>query len=225
MKRTIYLLLLILGFSIATTAQLPTASEIAQQKIKKITRIYQENTKASITWQYNNNGHETSMYAYGKRINYKQITYSDNNRIITLKQFLDNCTESNNSVYQYNEDGSYRIDDTGKQYGTKSNSSFNKKGQPVSSTVPDGSIYHYLYNEKGLLIKMFSEPKNGAIVFTNEYVYDTNGKLVTQTNTGQYTATIAYEYGSNGLLTKETITAGTTETGKEITVFLYEYGS
>ena len=36
MKRTIYLLLLILGFSIATTAQLPTASEIAQQKIKKI---------------------------------------------------------------------------------------------------------------------------------------------------------------------------------------------
>lgn len=213
-----------MGVISSIAAQEPCSSEIAKQQIKKIIRINEENKASTLTWYYDDYGNDTALYAGNRRVYYKLISYDNDKRVKTIRQFMDDATETDNFLYSYNADGSYKIESTAMKYGYKSSETFNEKGSPVSQILPDGSVYHYLYNSSGQLIKMFNEPKSEGTFFSNEYFYDKDGHLVTQHITGKNVATIKFEYGSTGLLSKKIITDGEeNDPGKEITVLLYEY--
>ncbi|MGB4845547.1 MAG: hypothetical protein WBP16_13850 [Ferruginibacter sp.] len=192
----IYIILLMLGMGNAALAQEPVAAEIVKLKIKKITRQNQENNTVTgrTVWFYNEKGDDTAMYAYGKRIYYKLITYDAKQRMQTIEKFSDDGKKTETIKYSYKPDGSYTIENTDTQYGMKNTDIFDTKGLQLSRTIPDGSVYHYIYNNKKQLIKMYSEPKNGGLEFTNEYTYNSAGKLISKINKGEYASTSVYEY-------------------------------
>ena len=223
-QKTLFLLCLPLFTAGIVSAQLPTADEIKNLKIKKISWAEQPSGDNSRTESYYDaNGNDTAQYAYGRKSYYKTIEYDSKQRISSVKQFSAEGEETENTIYTYKPDGSFITINKDKKYGLVNKEEYNKKGQKVSHTVPDGSIRLYEYNTKDQLVKLYSEPKNGGIKFTNTYNYNKAGKLVSQENTGEYPATYKYVYDDKGLLKKAIITTGNVAEGVVSTVYLYEY--
>ena len=181
-QKTFFLICFSLFTASIVSAQQPTASEIKKLKIKKISSSEQgSNSKTEL--YYDANGNDTVQYAYGIKSYYKTIEYDAKQRINSIKQFSAEGEETESTVYTYNPDGSFTTLNKDKKYGLVNKEEYNKKGQIVSHTVPDGSIRHYEYNTKDQLIKLYSLPKNDGVKFTNTYTYNKAGKLISQENT------------------------------------------
>lgn len=220
-----FFLLILIGFSGSSMAQMPTAAEIKAQKIKKITRqkVGDNSTAGKTEWLYNANGDEIAMYSYGNRSYYNELEYDAKKRIKSIKKFADDGKERETTMYNYKPDGSFTTVNTDKAYGMTISTVYNSKGNPVSETIPDGSIRHSIYNSQGQLIKYYAVPKNDGMEFTNTYKYDKAGKLVSQVNTGEYGATMNYDYDAKKLLKKSTTTVVDEDGNKEITEYEYKY--
>ncbi len=219
---------LLVCFSLFTagivSAQQPTAEEIKNLKIKKISLAEQQGFADSKTELYfDANGNDTAGYAFGIKSYSKTIEYDEKQRINAIKVFSAEGEETESTVYTYNPDGSFTTLNKDKKYGLVNKGEYNKKGQIVSHTVPDGSIKHYEYNANDQLIKLYSEPKNDGIKFTNTYTYNKAGKLISQEDTGDFPATSTYVYDDKGLLTKAIITTGNVTEGVVSTIYIYEY--
>jgi YD repeat-containing protein len=222
LQKTFLLVCLFLFTAGIASAQQPTANEIRKLKIKKISWA-EEGGSSKTEIYYDANGNDTAQYAYGIKSYYKTIEYDAKQCINSIKQFSAEGEETENTIYTYKPDGSFTTVNKDKKYGLVNKETYNKKGQIVSHTVPDGSIRHYEYNTKEQLVKLYSEPKNDGVKFTNTYTYNKAGKLVSQQNTGEYPATYKYEYDNKGLLKKLTVKTGNEEEGVVKTVYICEY--
>lgn len=223
MKFPFLIFMLCTGFN--ALAQKPTAAEIKKFKIKKITRQDEGNKTAEgrTEWYYNSNGDDTATYNYGARSTYKTIIYDAKQRIKTITQFSDTGAETEITEFTYKTDGSYTAVNKDKQYGMTYIDEYDVNGLKKQTTIPDGSVHHYVYNAKNQLVKLYSEPKNGGMEFTVVYTYNTKGNMITQVNKGEYSTNNTYEYDVKGLLKKATIKAGNDDEEKQVTVYVYSY--
>lgn len=217
--------LFMLGMVLDSYAQLPTAAAIKKYKVKKVTRQDQGNLSevGRTEWYYNSQGDDTATYNFGKRTNYKTIEYDEKSRIKTVKEFSDNGTERETTIFTYNPDGSFVSANTDKQYRMSITNHYNSKGLKVKTIIPDGSVHHYEYNAKSQLIRKYAEPKNGGLAFTVTFSYNAKGQMTEQLNIGDYPSKTSYEYNDKGLLKKSIISEGAGSEEPEIRVYLYEY--
>ncbi len=225
MQKNYVLILVLIGISFNGIAQMPAATEIKKLKIKKITSQDQANSSAAgrTEWYYNNHGDDTATFRYGKRSNYKIIEYDTKQRIKTVKEFSDAGAERETTVYTYKPDGSFVSVNTDKQFGMKNTIIYDTKGREISHTIPDGSIWHSVYNSKGQLIKFYAEVKNGGMEINNLYTYNAKGQMVKEEKKGEYQAVNTFEYDAKGLLKKSINTTGSDSDDKRITVYQYSY--
>ena len=226
MKKKFLVSLILLSAGLGLYAQLPAAPEIKEKKIKKITKKskYENSDVVSVTeWYYNANGDDTATYDDGIRRSYKIILYDAKQRIHSIKQYSAGGNETDETIYTYKPDGSFKTVNTDKQFGLKNTSEYDTKGSQKNRTIPDGSIYQFVYNTKGQLIKQYSIPKNRGIKFSKAYTYNAAGKLTASENTGDYPFSSRYEYDAGGLLKKVANTSVGDDNKKEVSIEYYEY--
>lgn len=198
-------IILLLVFVNAVYAQLPTAIEIKENKIKRIVILRNEATNPSLVeWYYDDNGYDTAKYENGKRLNYKKIDYNTKNQPIKITQYSDDGRLMDVSVYTYKPDNSFIIKNTDSQFGLVNTATYDKKKNIVKYTIPDGSEIKYVYNAKGKLVKSYSIPKNSGVKMTQTLTYNAKGKIEKSTTVGDYPGSITYQYNANGLLIKTT---------------------
>jgi YD repeat-containing protein len=224
--RPAYCFLLAMMLFSSVSAQEPTAAEIKKYKIKKITQSEQssDGLSSNITWYYDQHGNDTARYNDAVRNTYKVIVYDSKQRIQTITHYSDKAAITETTIYTYKPDGSFTSRNTDTQFGLVNIENYNAKGLLTSLTIPDGSVHHFVYNNRGQLIKSYSVPRNGGTKFTRTYVYNAKGQMITERSVSNYPSTSTYEYGEKGLLTKTTIVSGGEGEEKTTTVFTYTYG-
>lgn len=207
MSKQPYLLLIGLSFALTSLAQLPQTAEIKKLKIKKITRQEQANSSAagSTVWFYNANGDDTAYYDYGSRAYYQTFEYDAKQRVKSIDRYSNEGKHTEKTIFDYKIDGSFASKNTDTQYRMIYTSEFDKNGNLLKKTIPDGSVHLYEYNSKGLLVKVYSVPKRGSLEFTHIYTYNAIGKPIKIVKTGDYPSTSTYEYDTKGLLKKEIV--------------------
>lgn len=195
-------------------AQQPGAVQIKAKKIKKITVTYSgdsEITPVVYIYYYDQNGNDTSLYTSGTKYSYKTITYDNNGRKLTEEKFFASGAKMEKTIFTYKPDGSFTAVNSDAQFGMKVNEAYDKRGNLLSHTIPDGTIIKYTYNAKGQKTSMYSIPIKGEKKFTVTYSYGPDGRMISSSRKGDPNSKTVYEYDKNGLLKKETTT---TETGK-----------
>ncbi|MES2430493.1 MAG: hypothetical protein V4556_06110 [Bacteroidota bacterium] len=191
--------------SINVFAQRPIPAEIKTKKIKKIITTHQEQGSEISTKSetyYDAQGNDTAEYSGGLRTWYYVIEYNKNVKPTKITEYNADGTQKGITIYSYKPDGSYTSTFTDEQFGMKDVDLYNKDGQILQSTIPDGTVIKYVYNSKKLLIKKFSIPKNGGVKFTEQFTYDAKNKMTSKKREGDYPGTEKYEYDSKGLLKK-----------------------
>ena len=210
----------------AVIAQGPDVAEIKKLKIKKITVYYGEKRKEGTTvtsLYFDVNGHDTVSYAGKKRVSYNTIEYDKKQQPLTINSFSNDGVQNSKTIFTYKPDGSYTVVNTDLLLGLKTTDVYDKKGLQLTHTVPDGTVYRYVYNTKKQLTKYYSIPRKGGVKFTKEYTYNAIGQITGSVNKGDYPFTSVYEYDSKGLL-KKIISTSVNESGQKVSaVQYYEY--
>ncbi len=207
-------------------AQVPGRSEIKNNKIKKITvrSVEQgEDHPLITTWFYNENGDDTAYSENGDRRSYKVIGYNRKLQPLTVSRFFPDGKEMDKTVFTYKSDGSSTSVNTDAEFGMKVTDSYDKKGNQLSHTIPDGTVTRYIYNAKGQLTSSYSIPVQGEKKSTSQYTYNAKGKLIASVNKGEYASSIVYQYDAKGLLKKEIISSLSPSGEKTVNTYEYEY--
>jgi len=226
MKKSSLFLIAFSLFSIFLSAQELTNAEIRKNKIRKITIYYGEKGKPGTNvsiFYYDANGYDTAQYNDGNRFQYKKNVYDANQRLTSVSVYSAEGQLSEKSVYTYNADGSFSEENTDMSFGLKNIALCDKKGVPISRTLPDGSVHKYVFNANGQLIKLYSIPKNGGVKFSREYTYNAAGKVSASKNTGDFPFTSSYEYDGKGFLIRVNTTTKNESGGNDINHRYYEY--
>jgi YD repeat-containing protein len=210
----------------AVYAQEPTAAQIKAKKIKKLTKQYSGDASLSpevYIYYYDENGNDTALYMNGARYSYKTISYDKSGRRITEERFFASGSKMDKTIFTYNADGSFTSLNTDSQYGLKITEAYDKKGNLLYNTIPDGTVIKYSYNAKGQKLSMFSVPIKGEKKFAVTYAYGSDGKMISSSQKDPVTKT-TYEYGANGLFKKETIVRPTRTNGnnKSVVEYIFE---
>ena len=208
-------------------AQAPNAAEIKNNKIKKITsrhKVKGETDAFVASHFYNENGDDTAYYENDIRKYYLVVGYNRKLQPLTIAKFFPDGTAMDKTVFTYKPDGSSVSVNTDAQFGLKVTDTYDKKGHLMSETIPDGTVFKYVYNAKGQLTSTYSIPAQGDKKFTVSYSYNSKGKLIASTKKRDYSLKTVYEYDPKGLLKKQTLTS-TGESGeKNMSTVEYEYG-
>jgi YD repeat-containing protein len=192
--------------SINTFAQGPTAAEIKAKRIKSITTIttYEDTAthpdKAIV--YYDASGYDTARYQNDIRKAYKKILYNRKGMPSLITEYTANGDEYEKTTYTYKPDGSYTTKNISSDYNFITTGEYDKKGNLISLTLPDGSVKKHTYNNKGRLTKAWTIPKNGGVTMVSTYTYNTKGQLIAQKTTGDFPSTSQYIYSSEGLLVR-----------------------
>lgn len=178
---------------------------------------------------------EVSFDYYAASDDEEQTVYNykyNKNGVLTEKVWLDNYDDKR--VATYNSHGDHlRLTIDGK-VSNEYKYVYNEKGLLTEKTDDDGIKTVYKYNAKGQLTEKSWASKGEKYNYKTTYAYDTEGRLINETETCSYTDyllggldvditetdTVEYTYDKNGNLIKESAKYH----GNEIpTETLYEY--
>jgi|GEM_PF-1614649 len=220
---------LLLFSCIADTAfaQVPEAAEIKNNKIKKITTRYDGYADVGPVTQeyyYDENGYDTAFYDQGIRNYYKTIGYNRKLQPLMIKKYFPSGTEMETITYSYKPDGSYITLSVDKQFGMKVTDTYDTRGHLLSHTIPDGTVWKYVYNAKGQLTSSYSIPVQGEKKTSRQYTYNAKGKIISSLNKEGFLSRSVYKYNEKGLLSEIITTAvGGASKEKSVTTQKYEY--
>jgi YD repeat-containing protein len=221
-------LLLVTGLLVTggALAQQPSAAQIKAKKIKKITVLYSGDSGSipeTYVYYYDQFGNDTSLYMNGNRYSYKIISYDKNGRRVTEERFFASGDKMDKTDFTYKSDGSFTSINTDSQFGMKVTELYDKKGNQLSHTIPDGTVIKYTYNGKGQKASMYSIPIKGEKKFVVAYSYGSNGRMNSSTRSGDSISKSTYVYDNNGFLKKETILTQTESAEKHQSFVEYSY--
>ncbi|MBK7884525.1 MAG: hypothetical protein IPJ81_12625 [Chitinophagaceae bacterium] len=208
MKNILLFISLTFIFSGNIFAQFPTAAEIKNKKIKKVTIYHEGKTPSENSYRalyFDENGNDTAFYNKGERWQYKVIQYDEQQRPLKIEEVFihDEGRPNEITTFVYNPDGSYVSEMIDSESGAKDINEYDKDGKQLKSNFY-GRLIDFLYNEKGQLIKQVGKAKDDLRGYMWEYKYDSRGKLILRTFTDEYrNSKMIFEYNKEGLLSKE----------------------